>query len=109
MPESERWLHEKEKGATAHWATHDLLSVLGGAAAACGVIALWAMNINVWLAVAGSVVGFLIVTAGYLYPVMRYLQRVREAGGAAPALASTNPLKHMLLGACLSGVALLGT
>src|SRR5262245_9173487 len=55
VPESARWLHEQEKGATSNWATHDLLSVLGGAAAACGIIVLWAdERVPLVFAVAGS-------------------------------------------------------
>ena len=110
VPESEKWLHEKEKGATSYWATHDLFSVLGGAAAACGIIALWAFDaVPIPLAIIGSVVGFVLVTIGYIYPVMRYLQRVRAAAGTGPVTVTNNPLKLMLLAACLSGIALLGT
>src|SRR5947209_7317174 len=43
VPESSKWERERGKGATSHWATQDLLSVLVGAIAACGIIALWAI------------------------------------------------------------------
>lgn len=123
VPESEKWQREHGKGATSHWATYDLLSVLVGAVAACGIIALWAVPwgkvlspddpaavsgaIILAMQVIGSVVGFLIVTWGYTYPVLCYLRRAQASGqvGAQSALM----LKRMLLAATLSGVALLGT
>jgi MFS family permease len=42
VPESERWLHAKEKGATAHWATVDMLAVVVGALGPMMMIYLWA-------------------------------------------------------------------
>jgi MFS family permease len=147
VPESERWLHEKGKGATSHWATYDLFSVLLGALAAAGIIWLWAGDWPLAVSIVGSIVCFPIVTIGYLWPVVRYLHRARAAaawrgspdpsrqtvsagtdgspdpshGGSAdhPHVASPGArpahefgraaLKHMLVAACLSGVALLGT
>jgi MFS transporter, SHS family, sialic acid transporter len=108
VPESAKWEKERGKGATSHWATHDLLSVLAGAIAACGIIYLWATEWNPAVRIVGSVSGFAIVTWGYTYPVLCYLKRAHAAGLVGggdwkPAL------KRMLLAATLSGVALLGT
>jgi len=108
VPESHRWEQERDKGATAHWANRDLLAVLVGACAACGIIVLWALeDLPVALQIGGTVVGLAIVTSGYLFPVIQYLRRAPEV------VSSTNPrrgtLSLMLIAACLSGVALLGT
>jgi MFS family permease len=105
VPESAKWEKERGKGATSHWATQDLLSVLVGAVAACGIIYLWATEWHLGIRIAGSVIGFAVVTWGYIFPVVRYLTRARAAGQAF----SGNPLTRMLLAATLSGVALLGT
>ena len=127
VPESERWQNEKDKGATSHWATYDLFSVLIGAAAAFGIIALWAFKLPLWAAIPGSIACFVAVTIGYIYPVVRYLQRSRAAEAVAQSAGTElragdpplmpirtapptgDPLKRMLIAACLSGVALLGT
>src|SRR5437588_12438613 len=84
VPESERWQHEQRRGTTARWATRDLIGILIGTSGAWLIIAVWAVDSadlewwfgNPWLArVAASLVGLLIALAGYLYPVVRYLQR----------------------------------
>jgi MFS family permease len=41
VPESEKWMREKEGGAASHWSERDLIGVFIGSAAACGVIVLW--------------------------------------------------------------------
>ena len=118
VPESEKWEHERGKGATSHWATVDLVSVLIGACAACSVVALWAVQWQrffqvdltheiLGLRIAGSIIGLLIVTWGYTYPVLCYLKRAHAAGQIGDNWKPT--LKRMLLAATLSGVALLGT
>jgi MFS family permease len=107
VPESERWESERAKGATSHWATRDLLAVLAGALAACGIIGLWAYELPLAVRVAGTLAGLVVVTAGYLYPVVLYLRRAAEAEG--PWAVGAGTLRKMLLAACLSGVALLGT
>lgn len=105
VPESEKWAHEKESGRAALWSERDLAGVLVGAAAAGGVIVLWALNdLPLAARIAGSVVGLGVVILGYLYPARRYLAR----SGLAPEVR-TDTLRRMLLGAGLSGVALLGT
>lgn len=107
VPESERWESERAKGATSHWATRDLLAVLVGALGACGIIGLWAYELPLLVRVAGTVVGLGVVTGGYLYPVILYLRRARQVEG--PEAVGHDTLSKMVLAACLSGVALLGT
>lgn len=109
VPESERWQHEQKKGSTSSWATGDLLGVLIGSASACGMIYLWAEDCSWPVRIVGSAVAMLITTGGYLFPVFRYLQRTERAGNATPSARPQRVLGRMLLGACLSGVALLGT
>jgi MFS family permease len=104
VPESERWLHERQRGATSSWAARDLLGVLIGAAGAGLIIYLWAIEVPWPVFVAGALVGVTVTTAGYLYPVIRYLQRMGDT-----AAARSTTVRRMLLGACLSGVALLAT
>jgi MFS family permease len=104
VPESEKWVKEKEAGHASHWARRDLFGVLVGAAAALGVIALWANPISLPLQVAGSVVGLAIVIVGYLMPARGYLSR----SSLTPEVRRRT-LGRMLLAAGLSGVALLGT
>lgn len=108
VPESAKWEKERGKGATSHWATQDLFSVLIGAIAACGIIYLWAEDYHLGVRIAGSLIGFVVVAWGYTYPVLTYLKRACAAG-----LVGANDwkptLKRMLLAATLSGVALLGT
>lgn len=119
VPESERWLEGHGKGATQHWATRDLLGVLVGACGALFIIYLWmdqtsplvAMlgpKLGVAAQILGTVLGLVIVLLGYTYPVYRYLQRSAHTT-LDPAHATRATLSRMLIGACLSGVALLGT
>jgi MFS family permease len=108
VPESTRWERERERGATSHWANRDLLGVLVGAVGACGIIALWAVALPLAVRLVGTVAGLAIVTGGYLYPVAWYLKRAEKAY-ASTENQSNSTLRTMLLAACLSGVALLGT
>jgi SHS family sialic acid transporter-like MFS transporter len=108
VPESQRWEHEKKRGATSHWANRDLLAVLVGSVAACGIILLWALTLPLAVQILGTALGLVVVTTGYTYPVVLYLQRAALASPDNPQ--SWQPtLRLMLLAACLSGVALLGT
>jgi MFS family permease len=115
VPESQKWQHEQQTGKTSNWATRDLLGVLIGSAGPLFMIYLWARDRGLPLQIGGSIVGLIVALVGYTYPVYRYLQRSRsqaQASGAAPVtrFAEMGPtLRRMLLGACLSGVALLGT
>ena len=108
VPESEKWVKEKEAGAASHWSERDLIGVLVGAIAALGIIALWA---PIWsepipfaLQAGGSAVGLVVVIVGYLMPARGYLAR----SSLSPE-RKRSTLFRMLLGAGLSGVALLGT
>lgn len=134
VPESGKWEREKQRGATSHWATRDLLGVLLGSLGAGLVIFVWSPAVSTWsegfrlgARAAGTTLGITVALLGFLFPVVRYLQRARAAasqdggpvadvpGGVlpyqraqiAPALGPT--IRRMLLGASLAGVALLGT
>jgi MFS family permease len=105
VPESEKWEKEKAAGRASHWAGTDLFAVLGGAAAACGVVALWARkDVPLATQLGGSLLGVVLVTLGYLHPARGYLSRC----GLPPA-ARRETLLRMLLAAGLSGVPLLAT
>jgi MFS transporter, SHS family, sialic acid transporter len=125
VPESGRWEAENRRGATSHWQTRDLVGVLIGAAAGCGLIGLWAADdLSLTTRIGGSLVAIAIVTGGYLYPIVRFVQRA-EASDTADAGESSVPMDfsttarsqtalgavvgRLLLAAALSGVALLGT
>jgi MFS transporter, SHS family, sialic acid transporter len=130
VPESGRWEAENRRGSTSHWQTRDLAGVLIGAAAGCGLIALWAVDdVRVSTRVAGSLLAIAVVTAGYLYPIVRYIQRAEaadrgrvddlpvppdalpaDAGNTVPpGTALRAVIGRLMLAAALSGVALLGT
>ena len=113
VPESHRWEHERARGATSHWANRDLFGVLIGAAAACGFITLFTYPVPWYYQAAAALVGLVVVTLGYLWPVMLYLKRadaVAIDSGSVDVSGTGNViLRRMLLAACLSGVALLGT
>jgi SHS family sialic acid transporter-like MFS transporter len=117
VPESQRWLHEQEHGRTSHWATRDLLGVLVGSLGPLATIYLFAWDETTLggfkfqhsypLRLAALAVGLGIALLGYLYPVSRYLARVRAS--SAGAGASQPVIGRMIIAAGLSGVALLGT
>ncbi|MCE9533323.1 MAG: MFS transporter, partial [Planctomycetes bacterium] len=112
VPESHRWEEEKKSGATSHWETRDLLGVLIGATVACGMIALLAAEVHWALKISGTLVGFFIVAAGYLFPIRRYLHRLGSTAGTITAFRSRDnvlTLRRMFMGAAISGIALLGT
>lgn len=128
VPESHKWEAQRESGGTSHWATRDLLGVLIGAVGAMAVIAVWSPwfealvrtppadgaakgNLPVWTALCRGFVtfaGLAIALVGFVFPVVQYLRRAEMAGKMRPG-ERTLYLRRMLLGACLSGVALLGT
>jgi MFS family permease len=113
VPESHRWQEEQSRGAASGWAGRDLLGVLLGVLGPALMIYLWAWEGPAWLPhtlglrLAGSLLGLMIAAAGYTYPLVRYLQRQGAVGDNEHAWGPT--LRRMLLAACLSGVALLGT
>ncbi len=104
VPESEKWQHEQESGATSNWVTRDLLGVLVGACGPGLMIYLWAFEHSTAVRLLGSLFGLLLATAGYTYPVLRYLQR-NAADGRADARDWKPMFRRMFLAAGLSGVA----
>jgi SHS family sialic acid transporter-like MFS transporter len=109
VPESERWLHEKQKGATSHWATNDLLGVVAGCLGACLVIYVWSPQVHDAVArICGTLSGLGIAIWGYVFPLRKYLKRA-EAAGAVVEGSYNLILRRVWLGAGLAGVALLGT
>ncbi|HEX2477426.1 MAG TPA: MFS transporter [Lacipirellulaceae bacterium] len=126
VPESHKWETERAKGATSHWATRDVLGVVIGALAATTLVFLWSplfdhmagevspqgeLTLPAWatpVRVAGSVLTFIIALVGYMFPVVRYLARA-ETAGSLRAGDRSKYVRRLLLGACLSGVALMGT
>jgi len=108
VPESRKWEEERDRGATSQWATRDLLGVLIGSMGPAFIIYVWANDLPLIVRLLGTLAGLAVATIGYVYPVMQYLKRnYANHGGVADAWKPT--LKRMLLGACLSAVALLGT
>jgi len=110
VPESHKWEEEHKTGSTSNWVTADLLGVLLGALGPALIIAVWAYE---FVGLAGRIgltlAGLVIAVVGYTYPVVRYLQRSLIASGSLDKSSAQTTIKLMLLGACLSGVALLGT
>ncbi|MGE0610499.1 MAG: MFS transporter [Pirellulales bacterium] len=109
VPESKKWQAEQAGGHTSNWATVDLLGVLIGATGPALIIFVWASDsVSLPLQIVGTIVGVVIATCGYMYPVVRYLRRTSATAHLTKA-DQTQTLRRMLLGACLSGVALLAT
>jgi SHS family sialic acid transporter-like MFS transporter len=106
VPESERWKSQRERGTTSSWATKDLAGVGVGLVAALSILYLWTVPLDIAVRISGTVLALVVATTGYLYPVKRYLQRL---GSGSLSAGARQPIRRMLLGACLSGVALLGT
>jgi MFS family permease len=126
VPESEKWQHAQEKGATSNWASQDLLVVLLGLSGPALIVYLWAFEATTlpgnktslfehsWLLrAAGTLVGLVVALLAYTYPLVRFFQRQEAqrhaAVGGNASTAWRTTFARMLLGACLSGVALLGT
>jgi MFS family permease len=110
VPESARWRHARDQGATSCWASGDLIGVLVGGVGAVGIIAASApdLPIPIVLRVGGSLVGLTIALVGYTYPIRRFLLR-SDSGDLPPMYRARPTFRRMILAACLSGVALLGT
>lgn len=120
VPESHKWEEEHSRGTTSHWMTHDLLGVLVGALGAGLIIVAWGYKSLTLLGVSVplyypvkivvTLLGLGVAILGYTFPVVRFLQRsYRSAEGTAGTTSSRRIIGLMLLGAGLSGVALLGT
>ena len=109
VPESGKWEKERGRGGTSNWVTSDLLGVLVGAIGPGLIVWVWADDrIPAQWRIAGTLLGLLIATAGYIFPVLRFLQRT-YAGVSQDRNQTGQTIRRMLLGACLSGVALIGT
>ncbi len=110
VPESHKWEEEKAAGKTSHWATWDLLGVLLAAMAALVIIYVWSpmTTIGAPLAAVITIAGLGVAIWGYLHPVRQYMSR-----SAASQIKTTGEhssvLRHLILGAGLAAVALLGT
>jgi MFS family permease len=121
VPESQRWLEEHSRGATRHWSTVDLLAVVGGAAAAVGLVSLWAMDHPLGLTnpaavmtvrIVGTALGLIVAYFAYTFPVRRYLQRsllLEKPTKSGETWTAPRVLGRMIIGATLSGTALMGT
>jgi MFS family permease len=109
VPESKKWEHEKARGATSHWSNVDLIGVSIGCLASIAIIWSWSpAGTGPGLAGVITVFGVAVALWGFLFPVRRYLARAVSAKSLAPGEQRT-VIRHMLLGAGLAGVALLGT
>ena len=106
VPESERWENEKKQGKTAGWSAHDLLAVLLGVCGPLGMVWLWTTDLPVAVKLTGTISGLGLALWGFTYPIRQFLKRTETAVADGP---KSNALPRMLLGAGLSGVALLGT
>ena len=114
VPESKKWEQENAKGSTSSMASQDLIAVLVGLIGPALIVYVWAADAtggiehSFLVRAVATLVGLAIAIVGYTYPVVRYFQRQAVADSRAAADQGLM-LKRMLLGACLSGVALLGT
>ena len=109
VPESEKWQHERDRGATSHWNNADLLGVLLGAVGALSIIWAWSpAGVGPVPAAIITVVGLGVALVGFLHPVRQYLARA-EATGSVKAGHGKDIVKMMLFGSGIAAVALLGT
>ena len=110
VPESHKWEEEKKSGSTSHWATSDLLGVLVATLAALLIIYAWSPQSMFGTSIAGVItaVGLVVAFLGYVHPVRKYVARV-AISGTGHGQDHRLVFKHLLLGAGLAGVALLGT
>jgi MFS family permease len=109
VPESDKWLAEKDRGATSHWLKADLVGVLIGAVAALSIIWAWSpAGLTAGPAALVTVLGLAVSAVGYVYPVLRFLGR-SEAAGTLAAGSGRHVIAMMFFGAGLAGVTLLGT
>lgn len=109
VPESHKWEEEKKSGKTSHWATGDLMGVLYAGLAALVIIWAWSplWHFGNALAFIVTAVGLVIALLGYLHPVRKYMGRFAAAQGGSGE--HQHVMRHLLLGAALAAVALLGT
>ncbi len=104
VPESESWEQERGTGRTSAWEGRDLLGVLFGAGVCWGILLLWLFDLDWPLRLGGTLLGVVLVTLSFLFPIFRYLVR-----SANPPGFTGQTLRTMMLAACLSGVPLMAT
>jgi MFS family permease len=116
VPESERWIEQRDRGATRQWSSTDLLSVVFGTLASIGIITVWALKsigpipLTLPIQITVTILGLVATYYGFTYPIRRYLERSQaETGSGMGEWTKPRILKRLLVGAALSGVALLGT
>ncbi len=119
VPESEKWAEEHSKGTTKQWSTGDLGAVVLGTVASMGIITVWAWNrpfegmqesTKLAIQIGATVVGLVLTYLGYTYPIRRYVGRtLQEKPGSLGIWTAPKILRQLMIGAALSGVALLGT
>lgn len=108
VPESQKWLHAKETGATSAWATRDLLAVMVGALGPLGMVYFYRSDTPWWQELPITLIGTVVALVGFSYPVFKFLQRTSDAE-SNPVHKLGPTMRRMMLAACLSGVALVGT
>jgi MFS family permease len=109
VPESKKWEDEKARGATSYWSNGDLLGVLAGCLASIAIIWCWSpLGTGPAAATVITVFGVMLALWGFLFPVRSYLSRALAAGSLAERERPI-VIRHMLLGAAIAAVALLGT
>ena len=115
VPESHRWEAQKRRGATSYWSTADLTGVLAGTIGAALIIYVWSPASDTWpatsrttLRAAGTASGLVLALFGFMFPVIRYMQRA-VAANALPRGESAQTFRRLLFGAAIAGVPLLGT
>ncbi len=110
VPESHKWEDAKRQGHMSGWRTFDLLGVVLGCLGPALIIYVWMPAHEIWERALVTPVGLVIATIGFSFPVVRYLQRQLVNEGASSMTYSLGTIvRRMMLGASLSGVALLGT
>ena len=109
VPESAKWEREKGRGTTSNWVTSDLFGVLVGAIGPGIIVWVWADDrIGATPRLIGTLIGLAIATVGYIFPALRFLQRT-FANSTSAQNETGRTIRRMLLGACLSAIALIGT
>jgi len=110
VPESQKWEDSKRQGHTSGWRTGDLLGVVLGCLGPALIIYLWMPGHGGWARAFGTLFGLTTATIGFSFPVVRYLQRQLASEGVGSMTYSLGTVvRRMMLGSCLSGVALIGT
>ncbi|OAI53883.1 hypothetical protein AYO47_00770 [Planctomyces sp. SCGC AG-212-M04] len=120
VPESEKWEEEHSKGTTRQWSSSDLGAVVLGTLAAMAMITVWAHKEilgtgmtetrRLAIQIAVTLVGLGLTYAGFTYPIRKYIARtLADKPGSLGNWDGRSILRRLVIGATLSGVALLGT